>query len=299
MDQKPSYSYPVQFFMLIGLFGGFLIISSIVIALLGSLIMHIPLANVLGSLESPQNTGATRLLNTVATCICFLLPALIFAKIVYRTPFSYLGFSKKISIKQVLIIFVITIGAMILSGALGELNEKIPISKSFYEQARKLEDLYRQQMLNMAAMRSFGEYLVVLLVIAAAPAMFEEILFRGALQQIMVGWTRSKWAGIIIASILFSAFHFSYFGFLPRLALGIILGLIFYNSRNIWLNILLHFLNNAIVVTQLYIVSLQGKSIEKTLDENMPSWWGLAAVVLLAVAFRAFNKEARRVWSER
>jgi len=299
MDQKPSYSYPVQFFMLIGLFGGFLVISSIIIALLGSLIMHIPLADVMGSLESPQNTGATRLLNTVATCVCFLLPALIFAKIVYRTPFSYLGFSKKISIKQVLIIFVITIGAMILSGALGELNEKIPISQSFYEKARKLEDLYRQQMLNMAAMRSFGEYLVVLLVIAAAPALFEEILFRGTLQQIMVGWTQNKWAGIIIASILFSAFHFSYFGFLPRLALGVILGLIFYNSRNIWLNILLHFLNNAIVVTQLYIVSLQGKSIEKTLDENMPPWWGLAAVVLLAVAFRAFNKESRRVRNER
>jgi membrane protease YdiL (CAAX protease family) len=60
--------------------------------------------------------------------------------------------------------------------------------------------------------------------LAAAPALFEEVLFRGGFQQVFVGWTKNKWAGIIITSILFSAIHFSYFGFLPRLALGIGIG---------------------------------------------------------------------------
>jgi membrane protease YdiL (CAAX protease family) len=147
----------------------------------------------------------------------------------------------------------------------------------------------------MANMKSFEDYLLALLVLAAAPALFEEVLFRGGFQQVFIGWTKSKWAGIIITSLLFSAIHFSYFGFLPRVALGMVLGLIFYHSKNIWLNILLHFLNNAFVVTQLYIVSRQGKSLEKTMDESMPIWWGIIALVVLAILFKAFIKESNKV----
>lgn len=106
---------------------------------------------------------------------------------------------------------------------------------------------------------------------------------------------KSKWTGIIITSILFSAIHFSYFGFLPRVVLGLVLGLIFYYSKNIWLNILLHFLNNALVVTQLYIVGKQGKSIEKAVDENVPIWWGAFALVVVIILLRSFKKESNRV----
>jgi membrane protease YdiL (CAAX protease family) len=132
-------------------------------------------------------------------------------------------------------------------------------------------------------------------VLAAAPAVFEEVLFRGGFQQVFVGWTKNKWAGIIITSLLFSAIHFSYFGFLPRVALGMVLGLIFYYSKNIWLNIILHFLNNAFVVTQLYLLSRQGKPIEKTIDETMPIWWGAIGLMLLVVFFRAFRQQSEKV----
>ena len=71
-----------------------------------------------------------------------------------------------------------------------------------------------------------------------------------------------------------------------------VLGLIFFYSKNIWLNIALHFLNNAFVVTQLYIVSRQGKSIEKTIDESMPIWWGAIALVLLIIFFKSFKQES-------
>jgi len=144
----------------------------------------------------------------------------------------------------------------------------------------------------MATMKSTADYLISLLVLAFAPALVEEILFRGGFQQVFIGWTNNKWAGIILTSILFSAIHFSYFGFLPRAALGIVLGLLFYYSKNIWLNILLHFLNNAFVVTQLYIVSRQGKSIDKTMDESMPIWWGLIAFAFLYLFMSQFKKES-------
>jgi uncharacterized protein len=135
------------------------------------------------------------------------------------------------------------------------LNEKIPLPAALYAKAKAMEDEYKASMLAMANMKTLSDYLLALLVLAAAPALCEEVLFRGGFQQVFIGWTRNKWAGIIITSIVFSAFHFSFFGFLPRLALGMVLGLIFFYSKNIWLNMLLHFLNNAMVVTQLYLAS--------------------------------------------
>ena len=184
---------------------------------------------------------------------------------------------------------------MVLSGALGEINESIPLPAKWMARARFLEDAYKEAMMAMATMKNFTGYLLSLLALAAAPALFEEALFRGGFQQILIGWTNSKWAGIIITSILFSAIHFSYFGFLPRLALGIVLGIIFYEGKNIWLNIFLHFFNNAFVVTQLYIMHKLGKPISKTMDENMPIWWGLVALLLLIIFIKYFKETSKQL----
>jgi len=291
MNQKPSIDYPVQFVILLCLLGFFLVVSAIMLPFVGSQLLHVPLREVLPAMNRPENANTSRLLNTLASLLAFLLPALILARMVSKRPFAQLGFRKAMSKKQLLLIIVITFASMVLSGALGELNERIPIPAKWFAKAKELEDMYKEAMLSMASMKTKWDYLLSLVVLAAAPALFEEVLFRGGFQQIFIGWTKNKWAGIIITSILFSAIHFSYFGFLPRAALGMVLGLIFFYSKNIWLNIALHFLNNAFVVTQLYIVSRQGKSIEKTMDENMPIWWGAIALLLLIVFFRPFKRE--------
>jgi membrane protease YdiL (CAAX protease family) len=295
MNQKPPISYPAQFAMLIGLLGLFIVVTAIIVAVLGSVMLNIPLMQVPEAMNKPENGDTARLLNTIASFFAFFLPALIVARVVNKHPFKYLGFNTVVTGKQILLMIAVTFGAMVLGGALGELNEQIPLPADLYAKAKKLEETYKAAMMAMASMHSFSEYLVTLVVIAAFPAVFEEVLFRGGFQQVLVGWTKSKWAGIILTSILFSAIHFSYFGFLPRVALGMVLGLVFYTSRNLWLNILLHFLNNAFVVTQLYILTRQGKSIEKTLDESMPIWWGVIGIVFLVLLFYVFTKESKAV----
>jgi membrane protease YdiL (CAAX protease family) len=181
---------------------------------------------------------------------------------------------------------------LILSGALGELNQAIPLPAKWLAAAKEAEARYKESMMAMIKMNGLRDYILALIVMAAAPAIFEEILFRGALQQIFVGWTKNSFFGILIASILFSAIHFSYFGFLPRTALGLILGYVFYFSKNLWLNILIHFMYNGIIVTQLYIANQQGKQIDKVMDESMPIWLGLLAVIGIIVLMRIFKQES-------
>lgn len=292
MNQRQQISYPLQFLMLLGLVGLFMIFGSILIAALGSNLLGVSLFQVPDALNRPQNANISRLLNTLATLIAFLVPALVFAKIISKQPLSWLGFNKQINTKQLLMVVLITFAGMVLSGSLGMLNQQIPLSEGLLKQAQQLENTYKNAMMNMAHMTSFTDYLLAMLVMALAPAIFEEVLFRGSFQQVFVGWTKSAWAGIIITSILFSAIHFSFFGFLPRIALGLILGLIFYYTNNLWLSILLHFLNNGFVVTQLYILTAQGKAIDKVMDETMPIWWGSIALILLVVLFRLLIAES-------
>lgn len=291
MNQRQQISYPLQFLMLLVLVGLCMVFAAILVLALGSNLLGVSSMQVADAMNRSQNVNISRFLNTLGALISFLMPAILFAKIVSKQPFSWLGFNKKINAKQLLMVVLITFAGMVLSGSLGMLNQQIPLSEGLLKQAQQLENTYKNAMMNMAHMTNFTDYLLAMLVMALAPAIFEEVLFRGAFQQVFVGWTKNAWAGIIITSILFSAIHFSFFGFLPRIALGLILGLIFFYTNNLWLSILLHFLNNGFVVTQLYILTAQGKSIEKVMDETMPIWWGIIALVILVVLFRLLITE--------
>lgn len=101
----------------------------------------------------------------------------------------------------------------------------------------------------------------------------------------MVKWSKNPWVAIIVTAILFSVIHYSYYGFLVRFALGIILGLVFYYTGNLWLAILMHFLYNGIQVTALYLINSSGVKAPKDIEENFPIWAGVIAFVLIIYAF--------------
>ena len=290
---KQTYSYPVQFIFLMGLLGVFMIVGTFLLTLVGSQLLHCKLLEVPALLNLPANAGLSKILNLGATLIAFLFPAIIFTRVNKKesqSTIKALGFAKIAGSKLLLYTLFISFGAILVSGALAEINQYIYLPAKLLEQAKALEQTYKTLMLNMARMNSVQEYITALLVMALAPAIFEEILFRSTLQPLFIGWTKNVWVGIIITSIFFSAIHFSFFGFLSRTALGIVLGLLFYHTKNIWLSILMHFLNNGLIVTQLYIVTLQGKSLEKAMNENFSILSGLNGLMILWFSFNALKK---------
>ena len=295
MRQKPLVGYGSQFALLLALLGVLLILGSLLIGFIASQVFNVPLLQAGNELLKPQNVQMARLLNTAATAISFFLPALIVAKISSTKPFESLGFNRAISFKQIILVLFITLGGLFLSGSLAALNEMIPMPASFLKKARELEATYQSAMLTMATMKNFGDYLLTLVVIGLAPAIFEEVLFRGGMQSILINWFKSPWIGIIFTAIIFSAIHGSYFGFLPRIGLGIVLGLVFYLSKNLWLSILMHFFNNAVVVTQIYYLTKMGKPVKEAMEETMPIWIGGIALIGLIVIFRLFQQESNQV----
>ncbi len=294
MNSKPRISYISQFFILLGLVVGGLIISSIAVLIMWKLLVGGDLMNIQKDMMNPSNANVLKLVQVISTLIGFCFPALIFAMIVNKKPAKHLGLKTKFNWIQAGLTTLIMMVAFYLSGSLAELTNYIPISDSLEKTFKALEKTYTEQVMLMANMNSIGDYLFTLLVIAIAPAFFEELLFRGALQQLMVNWTKNAWLGIIITSLLFSAIHFSYYGFLSRTALGIILGFLFYYSKSLWLPIIAHFINNGVAVTMMYVMKQQGKLSTEILEEKFPIWWGVIALAIITAIFIIYKRESKK-----
>ena len=285
-----NIGYPSQLAVFLASTGGGIIISVLVSGLiwLGMEGTAFPLKS--EDLLQPRYYNVTMVLQAVTTFFIFFLPVVFFAAICYRKPSIFLGYNLRISYKQVLLVIVILLVSFPLDGSLVQLNKILPIPKDLALRFKKWEDAREAQEALLIQINSFSKYILSLFIIALLPAIFEETFFRAGLQNLLTRWFKGPWIAIIISSIIFSLVHISYYGFLVRFGLGMILGLVFYYSGSIWISILFHFLFNGLQVTALYMASSSNLFAKKDMDANFPLWIGLPALLLLYYLFGLFRK---------
>ncbi len=291
------FSYWGQLAILLGLTGAGVIIGGIVslIPLIGKIEMSklgsLSGESLMDAILKPENANALRLMQFIATLVMFFLPAFFYAKLCHKNAIKHLGFIKMPSIKQLLLVIAIMFFALFIVGALAEAWQLIPFPKNWQQQFKAAEETYKRQMQVMARMDGLGDFILSLFIVALLPAIFEEVIFRGALQNLLSRWLKTPVWAIVITSIIFSAIHGSYDGFVPRFLLSFILGWLFYRTGNIWLNIVAHFVNNAIGVTMLYVYSKPGQITDiSKLEDHFPFWLGAMGIVAVIALLYALEK---------
>lgn len=192
-----------------------------------------------------------RLLQLISALGTFLFPALALAWLCSSRSKEYLSVGKvpegNLLLLTLLSVFLLT-PAISLAGMLNEQMELPAFMEPIESWMRSQEETAEQLTLQLLAGEGIVTLLFNLVVIAAAAGVTEEFLFRGALQRVIGKWTRSHHVVIWSAAILFSAFHMQFFGFLPRMLLGAYFGYLLYWTRNIWIPVFAHFVNNAFAV---------------------------------------------------
>ena len=284
-ENSGKFSFSTQLGILLGLVGAGLVVGTAIGAGIWVVMTERPLLSIANDMSNPKYYDAIMWMQVVSTLFMFLLPTYFTARICYRNPSRFLGFNTNFNYKQVLLVLVIIFFTFPLSGTLAELTKMIPLTKSWEVYFKATEADRAAQEMALIKINSFPRYMLSMIIIALLPAVFEEVCFRGGLQNILTRWLKSPWVAIIITSIVFSAVHFSYYGFFVRAALGVALGLVFYYSGSIWLSILFHFLYNGVQVTVLYMETMSQQKHTKDMEENFPVWMGALAIVIIVIAF--------------
>lgn len=144
-------------------------------------------------------------------------------------------------------------GAVLIAGAvLINLVIAIGLAFVFPESAGNVETVFSDIM--------SGNVPAVLLVIAVAPAVCEELLFRGVILHSLQARYRVP-SAIAVTAILFGLYHMSIIKFIPTGLLGLLLCIVVWKTGSIYPAMLMHFINNAFSV----VISCYPEQIEKVL----------------------------------
>lgn len=213
-----------------------------------------------------------------------IIPALIYFKLEKddRKALQQQDFDQKFFILS-LFFFIACMPVVALSSYL---NQFLPL----YDWMSETETQMNEMIERMLSFQSPADLIIAIIVIAVIPAIGEEWVFRGIIQNQLIRWFKNPWIGLLIASIFFSAIHMQFQGFLPRFLLGFILGLIYMLSGNLWHSIILHFFNNGFQVIGAYFYK---EEILKQLQEpaEMPSLLLVSgSVIIIVILFLYLNK---------
>ena len=193
---------------------------------------------------------------TMQDILAFILPAVVTMAIIYRRPFHVMGLDRApswLAITIVIVFYVISLPAM---NWLVEMNKamSLPSWMAGIEQAmRTAEDNAAEVTQEMLNINSVGQLIMCVLVVGVMAGLCEEMLFRGAMLRTMQDSRLGKHAVVWITAILFSAFHLQFYGFVPRMLLGVWLGYLFVWTGSLWVPIIAHTLNNSTVVLMSYL----------------------------------------------
>ncbi|HRI23597.1 MAG TPA: type II CAAX endopeptidase family protein [Ferruginibacter sp.] len=240
----------------------------------------------------PANVGYARVSQVLGTFFLLFVPALLYMLLSHGKNFFWLGFNKYINGWQILLGFFLIFLANVLANPVADLS-KMLISHfpSVDAWAKQLEDAYTEQVLALSNLKSWGEFLMAIVIMAFFPALFEEIFFRGALQTLLERWWKKPLLALIAASLVFSLIHLSVYLFLSRALLGFVLGLMYQRSKNIWVNVIAHFLNNTVAAIQMFWISRNTEKIEvDKLDPKVPIWGALIALAITVALFWLFER---------
>lgn len=246
----------------------------------------------LKAMMAPENVGMARAMQVISTFVLMFIPAVLWNFICNGKNMLWLGFSKHINVFQILLGFMIIFSAAIAASPLEDFTKSIVAHfPSINAMAQRLEDLYKQQAMALSNLKNIQEYIIALFIMAFFPAMFEEVFFRGTMQNLFVKWLKNPIVAIVITSLIFSLIHSSIYLFLSRAVLGFALGLMYYKTKNIWVNIIAHFLNNAFALTALYTMKTKtGKVDLDKIDPHVHWSIGLIGIVALVGLFIMLTK---------
>lgn len=253
-------------------------------------------AFVAGGGSTHSDIHVVRVLQIILSIGIFGAPPVVFA--LANTPRDWSFFkANKVPAASLLALTVLlaALSLPIVAWAL-EVNQKFKLPGAFHQLENYLRNLEGQNaefLKSLLAMSSDFDFALNFLMIAIVPPIVEELLFRGTLQQLLQKQVGPHVA-IILAGAFFSGIHMEFYGFLPRMMLGVMFGYLFLWSGSLWVPIFAHFLHNGVQIALLYLFQRGAIPVDIEQIESFPPLVTMGATLFLFLTLSIFDYVARR-----
>ena len=136
---------------------------------------------------------------------------------------------------------------------------------------------------------TLGQAALLVVALAVAAPICEEVLFRGAIQRAYERYGPIR--SILLGGLLFTMFHLRLSGFLALVPIALALGYVVWRSNSLLSGILMHAANNALAALMLAMASLSPGTLENTAFPSLPI--ALAGGVLALLGVWLFHRRTR------
>lgn len=211
----------------------------------------------------PKELNSLRFIQICSQIFTFVLPPVIYAILVKEKPMISLGF-RKTSLLWIIIGIALMYVIMPINSIFAEWNANIKLPEaigSLEELLKTMQEAATEMMEKFVNVNTVGGLIINLFMIAGLAAIGEELLFRSVIQTSLIKTCKNVHIGIFLTSVIFSLIHFEFYGFIPRLVLGLLLGYMYFYTRSIWVPMAMHFVNNGTIVVLYYINNVSNANI--------------------------------------
>jgi len=236
--------------------------------------------------QVPDGWNAMMILQGTVHFFSYLLPALLYWVFIEKRTLQNLGSREIPELKIWLLALASVLIFIPLNSKFIEWNAamKLPDAFSGLEVwMREKEDKLAVLTDFLTSYNKFSQLLIALFVVVLLPALGEEALFRGIIQKKLFQQWGNFHLAIWVSAAIFSAIHFQFYGFLPRMLLGALFGYLYYWTGSLWIAILAHFLNNGFVLVMVYLYNIKTLDVNIEETKSMPLPIVLASLVLTAI----------------
>ncbi|MCK5839187.1 MAG: CPBP family intramembrane metalloprotease [Bacteroidales bacterium] len=267
-----------------------IMLSSLLLTFLLGILIAIPffgpdvlsMLSDMGGAVGDNNIELMKYFQVVSQVGTFIIPAFVFAFFIKRDVWGYLRLTRPPQLKSIILSVMMIMAILPFINWLVSVNGMLHLPEFFsgLEQWMRSSEQQAMELTEAFLSDTTWKGLVInLVIIAVLAAVGEELIFRGVLLRILYDWSKNMHLAVWLSAILFSALHLQFFGFLPRMILGVVLGYLFVWSKSLWLPIVTHFINNAAAVVAAFFY------FKGDIDTDMESFGSSASPVVIAISF--------------
>jgi len=232
----------------------------------------------------------------VTQIIMFMAVAVLLTYLLFKFDLRY--FFAPVSGAEVLLTIAISIGSMVIISAVGEWNMNLDFGETGIAQwARKSEDQLKVITEHLTSFESTYHFLLAFFAIAIVPAVAEELVFRGLIQNLFVKVLKNPHISIWLTGFIFAAIHLQFFGLAPRMLLGVLFGYLYHWSGKLSIAMIGHLLNNGLALVVLWMAQKEVIDVSTEQMEQSAPWpavltFGLITAFLLLRFRKQYQTDA-------